>query len=320
MKDKKRNKAKFELSNDDIKKIYNYHFGNTDSLEVTELAGGLKSSVYLLEDANNKMVLKLAPNYVDGVITVDKNLLSWEAKILKDTEQLNIPTPRLIVSDYSLNIYPIPYIIMTYLEGDNYLHKKEELSQTEIENIEKEIGIISSKICSIKSSDFFLPSKPNLKFEDNFTFIKYLFDALIKDGIDNNLDVSKETLNIIKNILSIYKESLNNISEISLTNTDMWDGNILVKNGHVSGVIDFADVYYCDELMTFYFHTIDGITSKHFLEGYNKKHLNKNEEIRCEIYRLYVILKMITECKIKEYGRYDWMYTNLDTRIRNLKK
>ena len=100
----------------------------------------------------------------------------------------------------------------------------------------------------------------------------------------------------------------------------MWDGNILIKDGHISGIIDFADVYCCDEIMTFYFHTIDGKLSDSFLKGYNKLNLSYDEIIRIEIYRMYVILKMITECKIKQYGRFEWMYNNLSERVQILNR
>ena len=113
---------------------------------------------------------------------------------------------------------------------------------------------------------------------------------------------------------------LNNINDICLVHTDIWDGNILIKNGKVSGIVDFSDLYFGDEIMTFYFHTIDGKTSESFLNGFNNKKLNNDEKIRIEIYRLYVILKMIVDCELKQYGKFGWMYKNLDTRIDSLQR
>ena len=91
-----------------------------------------------------------------------------------------------------------------------------------------------------------------------------------------------------------------------------------ITNGKIVGIVDFSDLYYCDELLTFYFHTIDGVISEKFLKGFNNKKLSNDENIRIEIYRMYVILKMIVDCKLKQYGRFDWMYRNLNQRINNL--
>ena len=137
---------------------------------------------------------------------------------------------------------------------------------------------------------------------------------LIYARVRNNININLVLRN--KEIFPLY---LKNVKDISLTHTDIWDGNVLVKDGKVAGIVDFSDLYFCDEILTFYFHTIDGITSEHFLSGYNKE-LNYDEKIRIEIYRMYVILKMIVDCKLKEYGRFDWMYQNLDNRMKKLIK
>ena len=134
------------------------------------------------------------------------------------------------------------------------------------------------------------------------------------------MDLGKNNYEIIREILVKYKDSLNNISRISLAHTDIWDGNILINNNKISGIVDFSDLYYCDELLSFYFHTIDGKTSQSFLNGYGKFNLNQDELYRIEIYRMYVIFKMIVDCKLKNYGRFDWMYENLNTRIKSLTK
>lgn len=304
-----------------IKQIYKKEFNkSSEKIKIKPLSGGLKNEVYLIEDNNQKIVLKIEPENNDTLITIDKNIMWWEKEMLKLMEKLNIPSPKLLAFDDSCKICNAPYIFMSYIEGENYQKIKETLTKEEQEKIEYEIGQISHKISSIKSNNFFLPHSPNKKFNDNYEFISYLFQKLLNDGIKNNIDLSKDTYDEITNILESNKESLNDFENISLTNADIWDGNILIKDKKISGIVDFSDLYFCDELMTFYFHTIDGKTNEQFLKGYNNKELNNNEKIRIEIYRMYVILKMIIDCKLKEYGRFAWMYDNLDNRIEKIKK
>lgn len=57
---------------------------------------------------------------------------------------------------------------------------------------------------------------------------------------------------------------------------------------------------------------VGGKTSKHFLKDFNQKKLNYDEKVRIEIYRLYVLLKMIIDVEFKGYGRYNWMYEKFD--------
>lgn len=305
-----------------IRKMYECHFKKASKdIVITKLSGGLKNAVYLLEDGEEKIVLKIAPVDETKMISADRGIFWWEAKMLEKMEKMNIPSPRLLAYDDTCTICNSPYIFMTYIEGKNFLEEKEKgnLSEEEIHNIEYQLGLLSKKITSIKGESFFFPSQPNKIIKDNYEFVLNMFQMLFKDAKDCGVDLSDEVCLKAIEIIHDKKDSLNNISGISLTHTDIWDGNILVNDGNVSGIVDFADVYFGDEILTFYFHTIDGITSEYFLNGYGKE-LNYDEKIRIEIYRMYVILKMIVDCKLKQYGRFDWMYQNLDNRIKKLTK
>lgn len=302
-----------------IKKIYEKNFNKkSDNLNISILSGGLKNAVYLLDDGIEKFVLKIAPKDESKMITADRNILWWEAKMLKLMNEHNIPAPKFIAYDDSKNICESPYILMSYIKGRNYLEIKESLSSEEIKNIEFQLGIISKKICSIKGKTFFLPSQPNKKFNNNFEFTLNLFELLLNDAQSKNMNLGNDTYNVIKNIIISKKDSLNKITNLCLNHTDIWDGNVIVNNGNVEGIVDFTDLYICDELMTFYFHTIDGIDKKEFLSGYGKEELTHDEKIRIEIYRMYVLLKMIVECHLKKFGKNEFMYNALNDRMNNL--
>ena len=302
-----------------IKKMYSSAFNKPcDNIRISKLSGGLKNAVYLIEDGEEKVVLKISSVDETKMITADRNILWWEYEMLKVMKKLNFPAPKPLYFDGACSICNSPYIFMSYIEGKNYLEVKDQLTEEEKAKIEYNLGVLSHKICSIKTTDYFLPSFPEKKFKDNQEFVKFLFQLLLNDAKTYEVDFSDSTYETIQRIIEEHSASLNNVSNLCLTHTDIWDGNILVNNGEISGVVDFTDLYYCDELMTFYFHTIDGKTSPEFLKGYNNKELSYDEKVRIEIYRMYVILKMIVDCKMKQYGRFDWMYENLDKRILTL--
>ena len=304
-----------------ITKMYEQAFAlKADSLNISKLHGGLKNAVYLIDDGLMKCVLKIASNNEKTIIYVDRNTFWWEIKMLKLMEKVNIPSPKLLYYDDSLTLCNSPYFFMTYIDGENYLKCKELLSEEEKRHIEYQIGLYSYEITKIKMPNFYSPSFPQKKFNSNYDFMYFLFEKLIQNGLENHCKAVIEQKNEILNILKKYKNELNDKVKIKLCHTDIWDGNILIKNGKVIGIVDFSDLYVCDELMTFYFHTIDGVISSSFLEGYNQIELNTNEKIRIEIYRMYVILKMIVDCCLKKYGDFDWMYKNLNDRITNLKE
>lgn len=292
----------------------------SDNINISKLSGGLKNAVYLIEDEDKKVVLKIAPKDESKMITVDRKILWWEAEMLKLMEQIDFPAPRLIHYNDRCELCESPYIFMTYISGKNYLEHKKYLTSSEIDRIDYQIGELSSKICSIKGNDFFLPAQPNKKFDNNYEFVHNLFELLLDNAKEKKINLGKYNYDNVFEILETRKDNLFNISNLCLSHTDIWDGNILIDNGSISGIVDFSDMYYCDELFTFYFHTIDGITSNNFLKGFNDKKLSHDEKVRIEIYRMYVILKMIVDCELKDYGKFDWMYQNLENRIDVIKK
>lgn len=304
-----------------IKQMYKEAFNkDTTDIKISKLSGGLKNAVYLIEDGSQRVVLKIAPKDETKMITADRGILWWEAEMLKLMETIDFPSPRLLYYDDKSEICQSPYMFMSYISGNNYLECKNSLSQAEIENIEFQLGKLSSIICSIKGKNFFLPGQPNKEFSNNYEFILNLFELLLSDASERNMNLGVDGYKKIRDIIENSKTSLNNITNLCLSHTDIWDGNVIINNGNVAGIVDFSDLYYCDELLTFYFHTIDGKTSNNFLMGFNNKQLDYDEKIRIEIYRMYVILKMIVDCELKQYGKFDWMYQNLNSRIDTLQK
>lgn len=77
----------------------------------------------------------------------------------------------------------------------------------------------------------------------------------------------------------------------SLLHGDLWTGNILVKDGHVAGVIDPA-IYYGDREIELAFTTMFGTFGHFFFDAYHALAALQPgfHEVRCGIYNLYPTL------------------------------
>lgn len=298
-----------DLTKEVFAKMYFAAFNkNAINLGIQKLSGGLKNRVYLMDDGKNRFVLKTVPSENKVVSEIDRNTLWWEADVLKKMEELDITTPRVLYYSEGIEEYHHPFMIMNYLEGNNYLDCKDNMCLEQKKDISFHIGEITQKICSIKKDYYYLPSFPNKKFKDNYEFVIFIFKKLLKIYKKYNINIDGITSNQVLELVKNKKKELNMVKQISMCNIDLWDGNILVKNGRISGMVDFTDTYYCDELMSFYFHLIDEDVDEYFLLGYGNKKLSYDEKVRIEIYRLYVVLKMIVDCEIKQYGRFGKTY------------
>lgn len=309
------------LSDDEIKYIYTQTFNkSSDNLKITRLIGGLKNAVYLIEKDDKKIVLKISSADDSKTLTVDRNTMWWEASILKKLEKVDIPSPELLYFDDSCTICLYPFIFMSYIEGKNYLDIKNNIPDLERKNIEYEIGVISKKISCLNGKNYFIPSYKNKKIDNNYEFILTLFESLIMDATSKKVNLGSVDYNDIYKILEKFKNELDDVKEISLCHADLWDGNILIKDNKISGILDCSDLYYGDELFTFYFRKNEKFISNDFLTGYGKTNLTYPENIRIEIYKLYTILKMIVDVSFKGYGRYQWMYDDFNNNYQKILK
>ena len=105
-----------------IKTMYEKAFDdkNTKDVKINILSGGMKNAVYLIENNNKKVVLKIAPKDESKMISVDRNIFWWEAEMLKRMQEINFPSPRLLYYDDSCVLCESPYLFMSYIEGKTY--------------------------------------------------------------------------------------------------------------------------------------------------------------------------------------------------------
>lgn len=77
----------------------------------------------------------------------------------------------------------------------------------------------------------------------------------------------------------------------ALIHGDMWSGNVLARNGRISGFIDPA-VYYADPEIELAFSTLFGTFGRPFFDRYREiRPFDEGFfEVRCELYNLYPLL------------------------------
>lgn len=312
--------SKFQIENI----VRNYLGDATVDFTIEELYVGMKNILYLIKTDYEIMVLKIAPTYNETMLTFENNNISWEAEMLKLMECLNIPSPKLLLYDDSGTINKTPYFFMTYIEGEQFQNLKKSMQPEVVSKIEEKIGKICSQICSIKGNKFFLPCLPETEFDNNYDFVYTLFNILVNNANEKNIKINGIDYKKLLQLISSFKNDLNQVNEISLTNVDAWEGNFIIKDNNISGIVDFSDLYYCDELMTFYFHSIHSEISSSFLKGYGKHSLTESELTRTIIYRVWTLMKMIIEKEYKvsnEYlDEYEWLYKKFYREIDRLKK
>ena len=291
--------------------------------KIRKMSGGFFSAVYLVETTNEKMVLKIASDTEVKVMRHEIKYIQTEAEILKRfNEQLDIPMPRLIFYDDSGEICKVPYFFMSYIEG------KPLCEDTDITDIQKTkvkvaMGTITRKICALKADTFGIPNIPESYCEKNSDFVYLLFDWLLLDAEEKNIMIPEITPEELRTLIRKYGEVLDEAITPDYIHTDTWDGNIMVENGELAGLIDYAAILYGDPLMSHDFHDFGDAPNPYFLQGYGKTEFTQNEKIRIQIYRIWQCLGMVVERGYREYDdphMYDWVLDDFAKEVKKLKE
>lgn len=310
------------ISEEQIQQMTDQALGHPVAIQnIKRLSGGFCSAVYLVETAEEKMVLKLASGTGVKVMRNEVKYIPTEAEMLKlFQERLDIPMPKLLFYDDSGEICDVPYFFMSYLDGVP-LCDDQTITDAQRADVKKEMGVITRKICSLKADIFGIPNIPESYCKKNSDFINLLFDWLLCDAEEKGIAIPGITSADLKKLIRKYGKELDEVTGPVYVHTDTWDGNLLIKNGKLTGLIDYAAVLWADPLLSHDFHDFGDVPNPYFLQGYGKIEFTKNEKIRIQIYCIWQRLGMVVERGYREYEdphMYDWVLDDFAREVEKL--
>lgn len=293
------------------------------SFTVTELSGGLCSAVYLIEADGEKTVLKVASGSDIKVMRHEKMYVPAEAMIMKKlNEETEIPMPKLLFYDDSCEICDVPYFFMTFLHGKP-LNMVGNVTEEQYHSIKEQLGEITRQIYELEAPYFGIPLISESRSESNAEFVYLLFEWLLLDAREKNIEIPEISADELLSLIKKHENSLNTAISPRLIHTDTWNGNIMVENGELTGLVDYAAVLYGDTLMSHDFHDFGDSPDVYFLKGCGKSDFTTDEKIRIQIYRIWQRLGMVVERGYREYedrDMYSWVLGEFVKEVEHLKK
>ena len=154
-------------------------------------------------------------------------------------------------------------------------------------------------------------------FVDTFP-VNEFFTAVRNDHASSPLCRSRnEELTLLirsTNLLYEDKPAFDGIMPATLVHWDMWEGNVFIHNGHVSGIIDWERAMWGEAFMDdrFRYHS----RNKSFLMGFGQTAFTGDEIKRIRWYDIILYLTMMIEVYYREYeteSQYFWAKDKLMT-------
>ncbi|QYR23615.1 aminoglycoside phosphotransferase family protein [Paenibacillus sp. sptzw28] len=288
---------------------------NESVQEARELSDGWANTAYsILLGSGRKVVLKAAPVKDTKVMRYENNIMTAEVMAMKLIGGKDIlPVPRIYAHDDSFSILNSEYFIMEYLEGEPLNKIRDSLSMEETASIQYELGVCNRRLNEIEGSQFGYFGQVNRTGNGwKETFCKMLLDVLA-DGRDAGVELPVDYSQIERELHGA-SDVLSGVQRPYFVHWDLWDGNIFINDGRISGIIDFERAIWGDPLMEFYFSHF--AKPEPFLEGYGQSAFSQEELARRALYDLYLDLILVIECPYRHYeddNHIKWAYQNMET-------
>lgn len=278
---------------------------------ITELTEGLCNAAYCVEFADGmKSILKIASARGEGLMANEVNLMDAEVKAMRMVGEKNtIKVPQVQYYDISGTICSGKYFFMEALQGQSYSTLKEKLTEAERSIINEETGQIAEKLTRIKGSSFGLLADEAHRFTCLYDFLQYLIQNVLEDAARKAIVMDVSAGEILER-LAQNRAIFDAVTQPTLVHWDMWDGNIFVKDGHISGIIDWERALWGEAFMDDRFrrHTINA----DFLRGYGQESFSRQERQRISWYDIFLYLTLMTEGAYRGYeddSQYRWART-----------
>ncbi len=295
------NAIKRKMSQDDLTVLVKRALGEEkEIISNEELKDGWFNSAYdLTLSDGSRTVLKIAPRTGAGMMTYERNVMRAEVEVLrllKDTGSIPVPE----VYYYEAEEDGQECFLMEHLPGSPYNKIKEQLLPEERGQIEEELGRLSRRINEIQSDRFGYYALEEQQGNDWMTVFSNMVSGLLADAKDKDIELPASAEQI-KSAMGRRKASLEEVTVPCLVHWDLWDGNVFVEQGRITGLIDCERALWGDPLMEYYFRPLAGDHSA-FLKGYGKEIFTDREKERMELYDLYLALIMHIECTYRQYS------------------
>ena len=266
-----------------------------------EISDGNCNAIYKITFTDkSKVILKIASADENFFMKNEANLMETEVEALKLVEnKLSVKTPKLIYYDDSCTICSGKYLFMEYLEGSTYEKLSPELSKYTKETLDYKCGKLVKEIAEITGPKFGFLAPSAKKFDTLFDFVKYLLENTVSDAQAKNIDFSISGENLLE-LLEKDQRCFDVLDlEPTLVHFDMWQGNLLVQEEAITGIIDWERAIFGDPLMEDRFR-LQKYTLP-FFEGYRQSQFNFKETRRLVWYDIILYLSMMTEGAFRNY-------------------
>lgn len=291
-----------------LAKLIRHAFPDRKLENLQELTEGYFNIAYEVSfQDGTKSILKIAPDPKVTVMTYEHNMMEAEVHSMQLVAQKSkVPLPEVEFYDPSCTLCSSPYFFMKKVNGKSLSSQKALLTSEQVSHIQFLVGSHNKEINQITSDSFGYPGQKALRGENWFNAFTAMIKAVILDAEKESIDLTISSSELFT-LLEEDKRIFQGILTPRLVHWDIWDGNIFVEDGNLTGLIDWERCLWGDPLMEVGFRSYG--QSADFLRGYGIEKFTLEESRRILWYDLYLLMIAAQEHVYRGYetaDSYNW--------------
>jgi aminoglycoside phosphotransferase (APT) family kinase protein len=242
------------------------------------------------------VVLKIAPPPDVEVLTYERGAMATElAALALIRSHTSVPVPAVDFADTSRDLCGADYFFMTYLDADNFGIVRETLPASTRNACDEALGAVTRELNAIRGAAFgplTAPRDPSWR-----TVFTGLVEDVLRDGRRREADLGRD-YDTVRAALAEHADCLDAVTEPRFVEWDLWDNNVMIRDGRIVGIIDHERAFYGDPLIEAGFVATElpafGNPAA-FRRGYGVPTPTPDERRRLRLYALHRTLVMVVE-------------------------
>ena len=228
------------LQKTSVQRVLNFISPYAKLLDVSPIPGGYSNHTHLIvADGPDGVELKFVVRQYLSHEGDRGDKAVREFEILKLVRNYSIPAPEPLLLDDSGEILGIPGIVTSFIEGQSELRPS---------NPEERAVMLAAILAKLHSIPLEI-SKAKFLLDANSEATWFQRDSNA-ERIMSSHALGHDLLNASRNL---------NAAKVtpSIVHTDIWPGNIIWENGHISGIVDWDDTGFGDPVLDIGYATME---------------------------------------------------------------
>lgn len=256
----------------------------------SELGAATFNTAYRIGLADGRgLVLKVAPVPSAPILTYERDIMRTEVEFYRLAAGV-VPVPEVVHADFDHTLVGSDLLLMTELPGSTW--RDVDPDPTTRTRLRTELGKLVATLHGVTGTAFGYPTWQAGTWRAAFTG---MFGDLLSDADRYPTPLPRPSADI-RAAVAAHAAVLDEVTTPVLVHFDLWDGNILLHDGRISGLVDGERAFWGDPLAEFASLALfDVIEDDHaFLTGYGVT-FDAAALVRLALYRAYLYLIMLVE-------------------------